>query len=286
MENKFYHWCYEQVGSGGKKSWKPFTFLDSASIESVFESQSRTVSTDGGRFDVDIPTRTRTPIYWTGEPNKVRRCGWFYKVDSLYVPYEEGIADGIERAFQRAVATNEWGRRIELPSGEQVVFHDVEYIAQYPKEAVPDIWGSPASSFNSSLALRRGIAGFNIDAGESEKIDHVLFMVHGIGPVCDLKSRTVEEVVGEFRSMARQLVRAHFKTAYDKGEVGRIEVLPVSWWNALHSLESGIDKKLDSITLESISKFRKFTNETTLDVLFYTSPVFSQVGGRTFDDLL
>lgn len=51
----------------------------------------------------------------------------------------------------------------------------------------------------------------------------------------------------------------------------------MSWWGALHSDESGIDQKLKSITLESIPKLRNFTNETLLDVLFYTSPVFSQV---------
>lgn len=92
-----------------------------------------------------------------------------------------------------------------------------------------------------------------------------------------MKFRTVEEVVDEFRSIAQQLIQAHYRTAYDEEEVGRVEVLPVSWWNALHSDESGIDQKLKSITLESIPKLRNFTNETLLDVLFYTSPVFSQV---------
>lgn len=81
----------------------------------------------------------------------------------------------------------------------------------------------------------------------------------------------------EFRSISQQLVQAHYRSAYDEGEVGRVEVLPVSWWGALHSDESGIDQKLKSITLESIPKLRNFTNETLLDVLFYTSPVFSQV---------
>lgn len=33
-----------------------------------------------------------------------------------------------------------------------------------------------------------------MDEGEPEKVDHLLFMVHGIGSVCDLKFRTVEEV--------------------------------------------------------------------------------------------
>ena len=35
---------------------------------------------------------------------------------------------------------------------------------------------------------------FVIDDGEPEKVDHVLFLVHDIGSVCDLKFRSVEEV--------------------------------------------------------------------------------------------
>lgn len=42
--------------------------------------------------------------------------------------------------------------------------------------------------------IKRGLDEFHIEDGEPEKIDHVLFLVHGIGSVCDLKFRTVEEV--------------------------------------------------------------------------------------------
>jgi hypothetical protein len=42
--------------------------------------------------------------------------------------------------------------------------------------------------------VKRGVDEFDIDEGEPVKVDHLLFLVHGIGPVCDLKFRTVEEV--------------------------------------------------------------------------------------------
>lgn len=60
------------------------------------------------------------------------------------------------------------------------------------------------------------------------------------------------------------------------GIVGRVEVLPISWHSDLHSSEMGIDEKLKSITLESIPKLRNFTNDTLLDILFYTSPTYCQ----------
>lgn len=87
-------------------------------------------------------------------------------------------------------------------------------------------------------------------------------------------------LVEEFRATALQLVQSHYRNSCDIGEVGRVEILPISWHSELHSEESGIDEKLRSITLESIPKLRTFTNETLLDILFYTSPVFCQVSAQ------
>lgn len=84
-------------------------------------------------------------------------------------------------------------------------------------------------------------------------------------------------LVDDFRSISLQLVQSHFRTAVDQGKVNRIEVLPISWHTTLHGEDTGIDRKLKSITLSSISKLRHFTNDTLLDILFYTSPVYCQV---------
>lgn len=80
----------------------------------------------------------------------------------------------------------------------------------------------------------------------------------------------------EFRSISLQLVQTHYRTASIHGVVNRIEVLPISWHSTLHSEDTGIDNKLKTITLESIPKLRHFTNDTLLDILFYTSPVYCQ----------
>lgn len=90
----------------------------------------------------------------------------------------------------------------------------------------------------------------------------------------------ISNKVDEFRGIALQLVQSHYRSSCDRGDVGRVEVLPISWHSELHSEESGIDEKLKSITLESIPKLRNFTNDTLLDILFYTSPVFCQVNSN------
>ncbi|KAL7017113.1 hypothetical protein ACKWTF_010254 [Chironomus riparius] len=197
-------------------------------------------------------------------------------MDSRWIPYEEEISEQLEIGYQEALITKEWHRRIDLPNSEQVVFHDSNVMVHFQQQSNSDSWGSPTNSITKPRVVKRGIDDFHIDEGDSDQIDHLLFMVHGIGSVCDLKFRTVEQVVDEFRMIAQQLVQAHYRTAYDEGKIGRVEVLPVSWYKALHSDDSGIDQKLKSITLDSIPRLRNFTNETLLDVLFYTSPVFSQ----------
>lgn len=80
----------------------------------------------------------------------------------------------------------------------------------------------------------------------------------------------------DFRTIALQLVQSHYKNSTEMGTVSRVEVLPISWHSDLHSEEMGIDEQLKSITLESIPKLRNFTNDTLLDILFYTSPLYCQ----------
>uniref|UniRef100_A0A2M4B8Q0 Putative phosphatidic acid-preferring phospholipase a1 n=1 Tax=Anopheles marajoara TaxID=58244 RepID=A0A2M4B8Q0_9DIPT len=286
------HWFYRREVEG-KVIWSPFTMADSMALEDGLtletsrpDAQKESsgpviVHTDGGRYDVSIRDRTRTPVYWKGTANEVRRCSWFYKnVDSRFVPYEEEVADLLESVYKEAATTGEWHRRVTIPNGETVVFHGPSVIVHFLQTQNPDTWGSGSSpvpsTTNRPRVVKRGIDEFNIDDDEPEKIDHLMFMVHGIGEACDLRFRRVEEVVDEFRSISAQLVQSHYRSAFDRSEIGRVEILPISWHDDLHSEESGVDEKLKSITLDSIPKLRHFTNDTLLDVLFYTSPMFCQ----------
>lgn len=79
------------------------------------------------------------------------------------------------------------------------------------------------------------------EAGESETIDHLIFVVHGIGAVCDFKMRTVEQCLDDFRSMSNQLIQSHFAEQFQAGKVGRVEFLPVSWHSKLHGETTGLD---------------------------------------------
>ncbi|XP_012230482.1 uncharacterized protein [Linepithema humile] len=289
----YHHWFYRKEVES-KTLWLPFSMQDSLKLENAHNSSDITpetiVATDGGRYDVDILRRQRVPVYWTGASSEVRRCSWFFKgaTESRYVPYNETTAAKLEEEYKQACLTNNWNRKIELNNGEYIVFHSATVQVHYLQPTSPELagsWGNSAGSEDSTYlqgatsrprVVKRGVDEFHIEEGEPEKVDHLLFLVHGIGSVCDLKFRTVEEVVDEFRSISLQLVQSHYRTASEQGIVSRIEVLPISWHTTLHSDDTGIDKKLQAITLESIPKLRHFTNDTLLDVLFYTSPTYCQ----------
>ncbi|XP_063981008.1 phospholipase DDHD2 isoform X2 [Diachasmimorpha longicaudata] len=280
----YHHWFYRK-NIENKVLWNPFSMQDSLNLEEVHNSTDitpeTTVATDGGRYDVEILKRQRVPVYWSGEPTEVRRASWFYKGpgESRYTPYEESTAARLEKEYKHACNSDHWNRRVELNNGEYIVFHSATIQIHYLQASSPELvasWGNSTGTSSRPKVVKRGVDEFHIEEGEPEKIDHLLFLVHGIGSVCDLKFRSVEEVVDEFRSISLQLIQSHYRTASTHGIVNRIEVLPVSWHATLHSEDTGIDKKLKAITLESIPKLRHFTNDTLLDVLFYTSPVFCQ----------
>lgn len=110
---------------------------------------TKIVTTDGGRFDVDIEERKRTPAYWIGESNEVRRCSWFYKgKDFRLIPYEEDVAEQLEEEYKDAAHTGEWQRKIPLTSGETVVFNGPSDILHFLKSESTDAFNNAMVSLH------------------------------------------------------------------------------------------------------------------------------------------
>ncbi|XP_055027196.2 SEC23-interacting protein [Misgurnus anguillicaudatus] len=278
------HWFFcKQVES--KMIWLPFSILDSIHLEETFNSvqpdpENVVLCTDGGRYDVQLYDRTRTSVYWEEEPTEVRRCTWFYKgdTDSRFIPYSEEFSDKLEAEYKKAVTTNQWHRRLEFPSGETIVMHNPKVIVQFQPSSVPDEWGTTQDGQTRPRVVKRGVDDDHdeVPDGEMPQVDHLVFMVHGIGPVCDLRFRSIVECVDDFRSVSLKLLQSHFKKAQDDHVISRVEFLPVHWHTALHGDATGVDRRIKKITLPSTSRLRHFTNETLLDVLFYNSPTYCQ----------
>ncbi|KAM8739268.1 SEC23-interacting protein [Acanthopagrus schlegelii] len=278
------HWFYcKQVES--KCVWLPFSIIDSLQLEETYNSvqpdpENVIVRTDGGRYDVQLYDRVRTAVYWEEEPTEVRRCSWFYKgdADSRFIPYSEEFSDKLESEYKKAVSTNQWHRRLEFPSGETIVMHNPKVIVQFQPSSMPDEWGTTQDGQTRPRVVKRGIDDDldEVPDGELPKVDHLVFMVHGIGPVCDLRFRSMVECVDDFRSVSLKLLQSHFKKPLDEHAISRVEFLPVQWHTALHGDATGVDRRIKKITLPSTGRLRHFTNETLLDVLFYNSPTYCQ----------
>ncbi|KAM9365052.1 SEC23-interacting protein isoform 2-T2 [Pholidichthys leucotaenia] len=279
-----HHWFYcKQVES--KSVWLPFSIIDSLQLEETYNSvqpdpENVIVRTDGGRYDVQLYDRMRTAVYWEEEPTEVCRCSWFYKgdTDSRFVPYSEEFSEKLEAEYKKAVSTNQWHRRLEFPSGETIVMHNPKVIVQFQPASIPDEWGTTQDGHTRPRVVKRGIDDDHdeVPDGELSTVDHLVFMVHGIGPVCDLRFRSMIECVDDFRNVSLKLLHSHFKKSLDEHAISRVEFLPVQWHKALHGDATGVDKRIKKITLPSTGRLRHFTNETLLDVLFYNSPTYCQ----------
>ncbi|XP_006879956.1 PREDICTED: SEC23-interacting protein [Elephantulus edwardii] len=278
------HWFYcKEVEH--RQLWTPFSAYDSLNLEEIYNSvqpdpESVVLATDGGRYDVYLYDRVRKPVYWEEEAAQVRRCTWFYKgdTDSRFIPYTEEFSEKLEAEYKKAVTTNQWHRRLEFPRGETIVMHNPKVIVQFQPSSVPDEWGTTQDGQTRPRVVKRGIDDSldEIPDGEMPQVDHLVFMVHGIGPVCDLRFRSMIECVDEFRVVSLKLLQTHFKKSFNDQRVSRVEFLPVHWHGSLGGAATGVDRSIKKITLPSIGRFRHFTNETLLDILFYNSPTYCQ----------
>ncbi|KAM9858984.1 triacylglycerol hydrolase DDHD2 [Aulostomus maculatus] len=264
--------------------WLPFSREDSDKLENAYntveDKEEVVVAVDGERYDVHIKERHRYAVYWEQAPTEVRRCTWFYKgdKDTRFMPYPEDFSNSLEDAYMIAVTLDEWKRKLDFPTGETVILHNPKLIMHYQPIGLQDEWVSSPSEHTRPRTVKRGVDNISVEIpdGEPEKVDHLVFMVHGIGPACDLRFRSIIQCVNDFRNASLSLLASHYKHAQQEGKVGRVEFLPVNWHSALHGDATGVDEDIQRITLPSISRLRHFTNDTLLDLFFYNSPTYCQ----------
>lgn len=277
------HWFYCKRADS-KDTWLPFSREDSQKLEEAYNSgedpKSIIVATEGERYDVRLAERMQYPVYWEQAATEVRRCSWFYKgdKDSKFLPYPEDFSEQLEEVYMIAVTLDEWKKKLEFPTGETVILHNPKLIMQYQSIGLQDDWASSPPEQTRPRTVKRGIESIAVEIpeGEPEQVDHLVFMVHGIGPACDLRFRSIIQCVNDFRSASLSLLQTHFRKAHEEERIGRVEFLPVNWHSALHGDATGVDSDIQRITLPSISRLRHFTNDTLLDLFFYNSPTYAQ----------
>nr|XP_056716261.1 phospholipase DDHD2 [Euleptes europaea] len=274
------HWFYCKVADA-RERWIPFSEQDSEKLEHFYQSskdcEELVVPTEGGRYDVHLKERLRCAVYWEEEDSEVRRCTWFYKgeKDNKYIPYSESFSDELEETYMICVTLDEWKKKLESPSREIIILHNPKLMVHYHPVATTDDWGASPTEQGRPRTVKRGVENISVEipSGEPLQIDHLVFVVHGIGPACDIRFRSIVQCVNDFRSVSLSMLQAHFKKAQEQQQIGRVEFLPVNWHSTLHT---GVDVDLERITLPSINRLRHFINDTILDVFFYNSSTYCQ----------
>ncbi|ORY03356.1 hypothetical protein K493DRAFT_334281 [Basidiobolus meristosporus CBS 931.73] len=92
------------------------------------------------------------------------------------------------------------------------------------------------------------------------KVEHVFFMVHGMGPTIGNRGKYIMRVE-QFRENIKEVVAAKFPEVQ-----GSVEVIPLEWHNVLHDI---VDMRMNSITLPTCPAVRRVNNDIIADVLYY-----------------
>ncbi|XP_026573019.1 phospholipase DDHD2 [Pseudonaja textilis] len=274
------HWFYCRMVDSREK-WIPFSEQDSEKLETAYQSSKHCkeliVPTEGGRYDVHLKKRVRYAVYWEEAESEVRRCTWFYKgdKDNRYIPYPENFSEQLEDTYMICVTLDEWKKKLESPNREVIILHNPKLMVHYQPVTVTDDWGVSPAEQGRPRTVKRGVDNISVEIphGEPTQIDHLVFVVHGIGPACDIRFRSIVQCVNDFRSVSLNMLSAHFKKAQEQQRIGRVEFIPVNWHSTLHT---GVDVNLERITLPSINRLRHFINDTILDVFFYNSSTYCQ----------
>ncbi|VDL20598.1 unnamed protein product [Hymenolepis diminuta] len=187
------------------------------------------------------------------------------------------MCERLEENYRRVLEANSWGEQFlvtdeDAPSGQcTCIFHNSKLMLHYHKESE-----SSSETYSDCAYLHRGLRddlASQLPPSDERPIEHVVFVVHGIGSVYNMRGEGLISCVNDMRKTALGLFDSHFK---DKPQQGRVEFLPVRWHSSLHSEEVGVNNRLKRVTLRSIPKLRSYTNETLTDILFYSSPKYCQ----------
>jgi hypothetical protein len=230
---------------------------------------------------------------------------------SAMVPLSEKECDKIEALYQTAVSAFDSG---EDSVKKQVLQHEVDvdgkdgspsyviFVAMNKSTNTISIRRRPKSSKlaqvfsfggDSSVLLQRGYGEYVVDGEEEEvalgPVRHLIFVVHGIGEAMwsrsDVNVNGIVDEVNHVRTMMhkrqvemwkRECLKAEQQGTPGPSPPNRIELLPILWYDKIHSSSGHLKKTLQATTIKSIPALRSIANDVIFDVLMYMTPEFCQ----------
>eukprot|EP00815_Leptocylindrus_aporus_P009464 CAMPEP_0116056678 /NCGR_PEP_ID=MMETSP0322-20121206/4157_1 /TAXON_ID=163516 /ORGANISM="Leptocylindrus danicus var. apora, Strain B651" /LENGTH=658 /DNA_ID=CAMNT_0003540541 /DNA_START=143 /DNA_END=2119 /DNA_ORIENTATION=+ len=227
-------------------------------------------------------------------------------------PMSESDCDVVEKLYQKALRGAMTGKladvlEAELGGSRKAVVvnkNEVLHMVMMPSDKEREGSGnnllvSLANGITGgvkTVPLQRGYGPYTIEGVEEEEMldknappSHLIFVIHGIGEAMFSRSEvSLPSLVDEVNRFRTSLHKAQFKKwQQEKSEAlvsgqkepalpRRIEVLPIEWYDQIHSDSKPLMKSLKATTIQSISSLRAIANDVIFDVMMYLTPQFAQ----------
>ncbi|GAB1861552.1 Phospholipase DDHD1 [Camponotus japonicus] len=288
-------WFYKD---GVDKRWNEFGGYDSLRIEEIYQERQNLIRENngeinglppaekivvrGGIYDVEIDNMKCVSIYWPGEEWEIMRGTWYY--DGSWIPLETEHSKVIEevhlKLFQKERKNNQSISNCDInaPQSYKVLhteqfpqFHvdwhsinDVTLYSEYtPTKLMRSVTSRLGFAKTIGYRLKRGYKTLANTEDKPRDIDHIVFVVHGIG-----QKRDTGKIIRNttcFRDCVDWLKQKYFPNSKH-----RVEFFAVEWRSSL-KLDGDI---VEAITPYSVLSIRHLLNASAMDILYYTSPLY------------
>lgn len=288
-------WFYKD---GVDKRWNEFGGYDSIRIEKLYQERQSLIRENnddinglppaekivvrGGMYDVEIDNMKCVSIYWPGEEWEIMRSTWYY--DGSWIPLETEHSKVIEevhlKLFQKERKNNQSISNCDtnVPQSCKVLhteqfseFHvdwhsinDVTLYSEYtPTKLMRSVTSKLGFAKTTGYRLKRGYKTLANIEDKPRDIDHLVFVVHGIG-----QKRDTGKIIRNttcFRDCVDWLKQKYFPNSKH-----RVEFFAVEWRSSL-KLDGDI---VEAITPYSVLSIRHLLNTSAMDILYYTSPLY------------
>ncbi|XP_012273270.1 phospholipase DDHD1 [Orussus abietinus] len=281
VDKRWVEFCgYDSLRIEG--SWRRWKCLQNDDIDARCNAQPERIVVRGGMYDVMLDSMKCVSIYWPDEEWEIMRGTWYY--DGNWTPLEAEHSKIIEevhlRLFQKQSLTQSSSApEINTSSHSYKVLH-TEHFPEFHVDwhAINDVAlysENTPSKLMRSVTLKLGFTkttGYRLRRGYKEAavmddkpydIDHLVFVVHGIGQKRD--TGKIIRNTTSFRECVDWLKQKYFPNSHH-----RVEFFPVEWRSSL-KLDGDI---VEAITPGSVTSIRHLLNTSAMDILYYTSPLY------------
>ncbi|XP_076641508.1 phospholipase DDHD1 isoform X1 [Halictus rubicundus] len=285
-------WFYRD---GVDKRWVEFCGYDSLRIENAWRNYQDLISSNidtlnnlphiekivvkGGMYDVEIDKMKCISIYCPGEEWEIMRGTWYY--DGTWIPLESEQSKIIEEVhlnlFQKqlpsqSTSASDMSHPYKILHTEHfpefhVDWHSINDVILHSEYRHSKLMRSVTSKLGfaktTGYQLRRGYKVAAVMEDKPHDIDHIVFVVHGIGQKRD--TGKIIRNTTSFRDCVDWLKQKYFPNSNY-----RVEFFPVEWRSSL-KLDGDI---VEAITPYSVLSIRHLLNSSAMDILYYTSPLY------------